>query len=276
MDPTTPPRGEPYDQQVPTLPSSADALITALSRSHDRLVAAVTPLGAAEVVRPAYPSEWSIADTLSHLGSGAEIFTLLFTAAQDGSAGPGQDDFTRVWDVWNAKPPLDQAMDSLTYDAAFLAAVGALSAQERTDFQVTMFNGVQDLAGFLQLRMGEHGVHTWDVRVALDPTETLPADTTEQILPGLAQLVGRTAKPSPEPRTVLVTTERPDSTWVLKLGTEGAELSESDDEAADARLTLPAEAFVRLVYGRLQPDHTPSVSADGVDLEQLRQVFPGF
>ena len=40
--------------------------------------------------------------------------------------------------------------------------------------------------------------------------------------------------------------------------------------------TLPAEAFVRLVYGRLDPDHTPSsVSADGVDLDLLRSAFPG-
>jgi hypothetical protein len=33
---------------------------------------------------------------------------------------------------------------------------------------------------------------------------------------------------------------------------------------------------VRLVYGRLDPDHTPvSAQASGVDLDALRRAFPG-
>jgi hypothetical protein len=33
---------------------------------------------------------------------------------------------------------------------------------------------------------------------------------------------------------------------------------------------------VRLVYGRLDPDHTPaSVEARGIDLDLLRSTFPG-
>jgi hypothetical protein len=41
-------------------------------------------------------------------------------------------------------------------------------------------------------------------------------------------------------------------------------------------LRLPVAAFVRLVYGRLDPDHTPaSVVAEGVDLDDLRKAFPG-
>jgi hypothetical protein len=62
----------------------------------------------------------------------------------------------------------------------------------------------------------------------------------------------------------------------LELGEQGS-ISAATDEPADARLELPAEALVRLAYGRLDPDHTPStVTADGVDLDLLRQVFPGF
>jgi hypothetical protein len=42
-------------------------------------------------------------------------------------------------------------------------------------------------------------------------------------------------------------------------------------------LTMPSEALVRLVYGRLDPEHTPaSVQAEGVDLDAVRAVFPGF
>ena len=47
------------------------------------------------------------------------------------------------------------------------------------------------------------------------------------------------------------------------------------DAAAD--LTLPAEAFLRLVYGRLDPAHTPSsVTGDTGRLADLRKAFPGF
>ncbi len=40
-------------------------------------------------------------------------------------------------------------------------------------------------------------------------------------------------------------------------------------------MTLPAEAFVRLVYGRLDAAHTPPVDTDGVSLDDLRAAFPG-
>jgi hypothetical protein len=45
--------------------------------------------------------------------------------------------------------------------------------------------------------------------------------------------------------------------------------------AGAADLTLFAEAFVRLVYGRLDPVHTPPFDGDAALLDQLRAVFPG-
>jgi hypothetical protein len=41
-------------------------------------------------------------------------------------------------------------------------------------------------------------------------------------------------------------------------------------------LQLPAEALIRLVYGRLDPSHTPPVTTRDIDVDELRQVFPGF
>jgi hypothetical protein len=40
-------------------------------------------------------------------------------------------------------------------------------------------------------------------------------------------------------------------------------------------LELPAEAFVRLVGGRLDLKHTP-FGLDNLLLEELRQAFPGY
>jgi hypothetical protein len=50
-------------------------------------------------------------------------------------------------------------------------------------------------------------------------------------------------------------------------------VAESDEAVED--LALPAEAFIRLVYGRLDPDHTPTFRGDAGALDRLRAVFPG-
>ena len=45
-------------------------------------------------------------------------------------------------------------------------------------------------------------------------------------------------------------------------------------DAPAASLALPAEAFLRLVYGRL--DDEQDLRAAGVTLTELKSVFPGF
>lgn len=40
-------------------------------------------------------------------------------------------------------------------------------------------------------------------------------------------------------------------------------------------ITMPAEAFIRLVYGRLDPAHTPPSDGDTAHLDELRRAFPG-
>jgi hypothetical protein len=48
-------------------------------------------------------------------------------------------------------------------------------------------------------------------------------------------------------------------------------------EAPSATFDGPAEAFVRLVSGRLKAPHDKDVTVDGsVTLDDLRRVFPGY
>jgi hypothetical protein len=46
--------------------------------------------------------------------------------------------------------------------------------------------------------------------------------------------------------------------------------------AADGEIQLPAEALMRMIYGRLDPAHTPTFSGDPALLDRVRAVFPGF
>jgi hypothetical protein len=76
-------------------------------------------------------------------------------------------------------------------------------------------------------------------------------------------------------RTVTVATSEPERGFAVSVKATTAEFA-STGVSADPTLRMPAEAFIRLVYGRLDADHTPaSVEGDADALEQLRQVFPG-
>lgn len=249
---------------------------SALRQSQQQLAALVEPLSDAEVEAPSYASEWSIAQVLSHLGSGAEIFTMFLEAALNGLPAPGLEAFQPVWDEWNAKSPQAQARDGIRADAAFADALEALDDDASEAWRLEMFGGEQRLADVIRLRLGEHALHSWDIAVALDPAATVPTRSASLLIDHLDQLVARAGKPPKEPLRVAIITEEPSRRFDLDASGEALSLT-AQPPGADgaAALRLPAEALLRLVYGRLDPDHTPSLTADGVDVDTLRQMFPG-
>ncbi|MFG1922284.1 maleylpyruvate isomerase family mycothiol-dependent enzyme [Cryptosporangium sp. NPDC048952] len=253
-----------------------DALtrIAALRASHDRLRAVAAPLTADQVRSPGYPSEWSIAQVLSHLGSGAEINGLIFDSGINGTEAPKQEDFQAIWAVWDAKSPDEQAADALVADARLVEKIEALTPEQRGSATFTMFFGPADLSTFVAMRLSEHAVHTWDVEVMLDPSATVLPEAVLVVLDVAKGLVGFAGKPGPEGR-IHVTVTDPDAEYALVLG-EKVSLGPWDGGASTGELSLPAEAFLRLLYGRLDPAHSPSVTATNVDLDALRAVFPGF
>ncbi len=60
---------------------------------------------------------------------------------------------------------------------------------------------------------------------------------------------------------------------MVRFGVDSVELVSGDDTATPD-LVLPAEAFIRLVYGRLDAAHASAVDAPAV-LDELRAAFPG-
>jgi hypothetical protein len=49
-----------------------------------------------------------------------------------------------------------------------------------------------------------------------------------------------------------------------------------EGSACDSTLVRRAEAFIRLVYGRLDPDHSPAGLEQDPILTDMRRLFPGF
>ena len=70
-----------------------------------------------------------------------------------------------------------------------------------------------------------------------------------------------------------VHTTDPERDFTVTTGPDAVALAPGS--GGDPELTMPAEAFIRLVYGRLDPAHTPAVDGDGALLDQLRATFPG-
>src|SRR3954451_2475332 len=138
------------DRPTPSL----DEVTAALTLSHERLVGAVEPLSDDEVSGPSY-HDWTIAQVLSHLGSGAEIFTLIVEAGARGKAAPGVDDFHPVWDRWNAMSPQDQVHNAVETDARFLQRVGELTLPERDAWRLDYFGGEKTLAETVRMRLAE-------------------------------------------------------------------------------------------------------------------------
>lgn len=247
--------------------------IRAVRSSHERLTGIVRPLSEADVERPSYASAWSIADTVSHLGSQAQILGLMLDAGLTGRPAPGGDVFTTIWDRWNALVPIDQVRQGVEADAALVSRVEQTSDDQRESFSLTAFGRELDLADLLAMRLAEHAVHTWDVAVALDAAATVAPEAVDLLVDELPVTVTRAGRARPGAEPVDVVTTDPPRTFVLDAG-DRVTLQPSAEVGPDP-LELPAEALLRLVYGRLDPDHTPA-GVDEARLVGLRTVFPGF
>lgn len=253
--------------------------LAVLRRSHERLAGLVEPLSPDRLTVPSYASEWTIAQVLSHLGSQAEIFDLVLDAGLTGQEPPGREQFAPIWEAWNDRTPTEQAADALQTDRATLERFESLTEVERERLHVHVFGAERDASGLARMRVSEHALHTWDVAVALDPAATVAPDAVEILVDTLPLLTGRTSKPDGTDRQITIHTLQPERQFTLETTADAVTLARAEPaerDAADARIRLPAEALVRLVYGRLDPAHTPPMDARGVDLDELRRVFPGF
>ena len=249
--------------------------VTALRHSQDRLAGSVGGLDAAGVGAPSYDSEWSVAQVLSHLGSQAEIFGLLLEAGLSGGEAPGQDVFPTIWDAWNGRSPQAQVADSLRANEAMVRRLEGLDATQMDSFRLAAFGMDLDMTMFVRLRLGEHAVHTWDVVVTLDQSATVDHDAVELLVDGVGDIAARVGKPTEGSFTLHVTSTDPDRGFALV--TDGVLLEPWSEREAAGVLRLTSEELLRLVYGRLDPDHARSVQLDatGMTLDDVRAMFPG-
>lgn len=247
--------------------------LSAIRHSHERMTGLVDELSGSQATLRSYADDWTVAQVASHLGSQAEIFDLFLTAGLDGTDPPGGDVFTAIWDRWNALPPQAQLADSVAANATLLARLSALSPEQQGSYSLSMFGRTVDIAGLAGLRLGEHALHTWDIAVALDPAAVLLPDAVALLIDTLPDMAAQGGTPVPAGAPVAVAVTDPARSFALTLD-PAVTLTPASGGTPD--VTFPAEAFIRLVAGRLDAEHTP-IGVDAPDhLDQLRQAFPGF
>ncbi len=252
-----------------------DQILRALRSSVGRLQELVGGLDDEQITRPSYCSEWSIADTLSHIGSSAVIMQQTLEHVLSGAETP-ESDPNSVWDEWNAKSPRRQVDDALVADEALLHALEDVDTADRERATFAMGPLTMSFAEFSGARLSEHTLHTWDVEVMFDPSARLPADVAALVVDRLGLIARFTGRPSGRDREVHVRTDTPQDNFTISVSPDAVTLDETGDGSEAAPdLVMPAEAFVRLVYGRLDPQHTPELDGDVAALDDLRAVFPG-
>jgi uncharacterized protein (TIGR03083 family) len=258
--------------------SLADQTIAALRRLHDEMGALVPTLTHAQLTGPSGAAEWTVAQVLSHLGSGAEIGLASYRSALEGAPVPEPEFNQSVWDRWNAMSPEEQASSFLDSDAKLVGILEALTPDQRENAQIKLAFlpqplGIATIAG---MRLNEVALHSWDVRVAVDPTAMLNEGTAqvlaEQFSGPMSFLLGFIGKADALSHPAVVDAHG----FGLVIG-DAVSLTPTVHDAT-ATLEGPLESLVRLIGGRLTPSSTPAtVNVVGnVSLDDLRRVFPGF
>ena len=160
-----------------------------------------------ELRAPAYPTEWTIADAASHLGSGAVISGLRFAAGARGCGGTGQR---------RLRTDLGRVERQGTRGAGAGRHRGGRGIHRPDHAQSTTPSATPGRwrcgapwptsSASSRLRVNEHVMHTWDIAVALDPAARLDPHGVELLIDQLLPLVRHTAQPHEPLRIHVVTT----------------------------------------------------------------------
>ena len=255
--------------------------IAALRASHDRLVAHVAGLDDDALSGPSMCTEWTVAQVLSHLGSGAEIGRETLDAVADGRDPAVEPE--GVWARWNAMAPPQMASEFAISDRRLVETFESLDDAQLSGLRPSLpfLPEPVDIATLAAFRLSEHALHAWDVVAAGDHDAGLAPDAAALLVdrqPAFVALIGRFLPRESRPAdgvTMTVATSDPARRFELDLGDS---LALRPLDGGPAQLVISAEALVRLMAGRLRPGWPGAgiEPAGGVTMDELRAAFPGY
>lgn len=263
--------------------SNADAVIAALRGVYDDLAGRVSGLTDDQLAGPTAADEWDVSQVLSHLGSGAEISQNTLQVSLEGKPKPGPDFNKGIWARYDNASRRERLEWFLSANEALTQSYESLNEATRESLRIDFgfLPAPVDVATAGSMRLSELALHAWDVLVSFDPGATVAAQAVPLMLPvvgNFARLIGKPEALNGRELTVAVSTTDPAAALTLRLAQPVA-VSDGAPEAADGTLSLPAEAWARLLTGRLKPPYIPAgkITTTGeASLDLIRSVFPKF
>ncbi len=241
---------------------------------------------AADWDRPSACAGWSVRRVAAHITDGAERAALVARAAVAGTPAPRFTMAEHEERQVALLPVPGEQLATRAYtglDTVFGLLEG-LDDSMLLETVVPMAGGPHTLHQFANQRLVELCVHAWDIRVASDPQATIPEDVAALMVDFLLWRTRRLAQPAAAEgafRRVLWHLQGPGGGPVSLAIQDGeAQAARGESGTPDLRLTMPVEAWVRLLWGRLPlaaaldagviwtTDERESVMA-------LQRVFPG-
>jgi uncharacterized protein (TIGR03083 family) len=268
-------------------PPAADfaAVIAAIRREYEVLAHWLGALDRARWHGPTACTEWPLQKLVSHLGSGAEIHLLnILQYLEDGEPATREVN-QRIWDHFDSLAPEPLYAAFRDRNERYVAYGENLPA-DRHHARVKSFAGEVPVGTYAQFRLGELTLHSWDARVALDPTARLLPSTVRVHWPQARTTFTRRA--NAEARGALAGTTYHfllfgpvADEFTLSVGADALTLDADTAAAPTASLRLPAEAFLRLVTGRLplataEAEGEVLIEGDHAAAVRLNALFPGW
>jgi uncharacterized protein (TIGR03083 family) len=207
--------------------------------------------------------EWKVYQVVSHLGSQAEIQLGTVNSALRDAPPLGDPERKAIWGYFDSLQPDQVLAPFIKNNDSFIAFVEGLSEAE-LGRSIPWLSGTAPIAQVLATRLGEQALHTWDIRWARDRDVRLAPETVPDLLElhiasGRLKLL---AKPEQAGalagKTAQFFVEAPATSLALKVGSESVEAFRGRVAHPDFSVELPAEVFLRLIWGRfLSPDGEP-------------------
>ncbi len=188
------------------------------AQSHERLLGLVGPLTPEQLGGQSYYTDWSIAQVLSHLGSGAEIAMMILPGAL------GQAEPVEPGGLPAGLGPVERhdrrragRRRDLTDDSSTSRRWSSSPTRNSTRISFDFFGMMTlDAVGLVRLRLGEHALHTWDVAVVARPRRHRVADAVELLIDNVPQfLAPRLGKALDPAFKVRIKTTDPDRDYLL-------------------------------------------------------------
>jgi hypothetical protein len=201
--------------------------------------------------------------------------------ALDGQPGAPGDFNQTVWARWDVLSRREQAAGFLVWNERLTTLFESLDEEQRDGLRVELpyLPAPADIATVGRMRLSELTHHSWDIRSISDPDATLDAEAVAEMLQTAGDLawISKPAVLDGRYAVLTVVTAEPATQLTLHL-TDPVSIDTRVAGRTDGTLHLPAEAWLRLIAGRLGADRTPdTVDLTGpISLDLLRKLFPGY